>query len=36
MLVLLKFLGFRRLIVLFLLRRAWALYQARRASTRTA
>jgi len=36
MLVLLRFLVFRRVVLLFLLRRAWKLYRSRRPSTRTA
>jgi hypothetical protein len=36
MLFLLKFLVFRRVVLLFLLRRAWKLYRGRRPSTRPA
>jgi len=36
MLVLLKFLVFRRVVLLFLLRRAWKLYRGRRPSARPA
>jgi hypothetical protein len=36
MLLLLRFLGFRRLLALFLIRKAWAMYRNRRPGSHTA